>query len=117
LQQVIAKQRQLSKTLTILNSKMKIPNQKKEHQSKFLALQKIINTWDLIPGAPDDEFDDLNHRILSHLYKGADFEEISRVLESQLTETYGLTVGTDDIGRFAEEILAWWKQSGKAGLI
>ena len=39
-------------------------------------LRKLINNWDFIPDAPSDEFDDLNHRILSHLNKGADKEKL-----------------------------------------
>ena len=46
---------------------------KKEFQGNFRELRKILNSWELIPGTPKDEFDGLNHQILSNLYKGADF--------------------------------------------
>jgi hypothetical protein len=81
---------------------------KKEFQERFLALRKIVNSWDLIPGSPRDEFDSLNHQILSHLYKGADFEKISRVLSSELTVNYSLTTDNDDIEKLTEEIQDWW---------
>ncbi len=48
---------------------------KKEFQERFLALRKMLNSWDLISGSPKDEFNSLNHQILSHLYKGADLEK------------------------------------------
>jgi hypothetical protein len=62
---------------------------KKEFQENFLELRDVLNSLELIPGSPSDEFDSLNHQILSHLYKGADFEKISRVLYSELTIYYG----------------------------
>ena len=81
---------------------------KKEFQERFFALRKIVNSWDLIPGSPKDEFDSLIHQILSHLYKGADFEKISRVLSSEMTVNYGLTTDNKDIKKLTEEILHWW---------
>ena len=68
----------------------------KEFQERFLALRKILNSWDLIPGSPKDELDSLNHQILSHLYKGADFKKIIRVLSSELTVNYGLTTDEEE---------------------
>jgi hypothetical protein len=68
---------------------MKKEQIKKEFQANFTELRKILNSWELIPGAPNDEFDGLNHQTLSNLYKGADLEKIVHVLESELTVTYG----------------------------
>ena len=81
---------------------------KKEFQDRFLALRKIINSWNLIPGSPKDEFDTLNHQILSHLYKGADLEKIKLILESTLITTYGITVDSEDVNSFSKEITEWW---------
>ena len=80
----------------------------KKFQERFLALRKILNSWDLIPGSPKEEFDSLNHQILSHLYKGADFEKISRVLSSELTVNYGLSTNTGGVEKLTEEIFDWW---------
>ena len=71
-------------------------------------LRKLINIWELIPGAPSDEFDALNHKILDHLTKGADNEKIFNVLKSELITYYGLSPTDKDIYKFTEEIRKWW---------
>lgn len=81
---------------------------KKEFKGKFLGLRKIINSYDLIPHAPCDEFDALNHKILSNLYKGADFEKIKRVIDSKLISYYGLLPNEVEIEKLASEIIEWW---------
>lgn len=62
----------------------------------------------LIPGAPKDEFDGPNHQILSNLYKGADLEKITRILESELSGTYELYHDEFSAGEMASEIIKWW---------
>lgn len=86
---------------------------KKDFKDKFSELRKILNSWDLIPGAPKDEFDGLNHKILSHLYKGADFEKINRVLESELSVTYGLYHDEFSAEEMTTEIMEWWNSTDK----
>lgn len=87
---------------------MDISQIKKEFQENFLELRDILNSLELIPGSPSDEFDSLNHQILSHLYKGADFEKISRVLYSELTIYYGFFTDLKDTEKIAKEICEWW---------
>ncbi len=67
-----------------------------------------MNSWELIPGSPSDEFDSINHQILSHLYKGADFEKVSRVLDSEMTVNYGLSTDLKDAEKITTEIMKWW---------
>ena len=81
---------------------------KKEFQENFRELRKVLNSWELIPGAPKDEFDGLNHQILSNLYKGADLEKITRALESELSVTYGLYHDEFGADEMASEIIEWW---------
>ncbi len=81
---------------------------KKEFQENFRELRKILNAWELIPGSPSDEFDSINHQILNHLYKGADFDKVSRVLDSELTVNYGLSTDLKDAEKIATEIMEWW---------
>ncbi len=81
---------------------------KKEFKENFLELRKLLNSWELIPGSSKDEFDSLNHQILSHLYRGVDFEKISSVLDSELTVTYGLSYDLEDSEKIATEIIEWW---------
>jgi hypothetical protein len=81
---------------------------KKEFQENFKELRKILNYWELIPSAPKDEFDGLNHQILSNLHKDANLEKITRVLESELSVTYGLYIDEFDADKMASEIIEWW---------
>lgn len=83
---------------------------KKEFKENFRALQKIINSWELIPCSPSDEFDALNHKILSHLYKGSDTDKISDVLYSEIVAFYGLDIEKEETEKFASEISEWWNQ-------
>ncbi|SHF75952.1 hypothetical protein SAMN05444274_108140 [Mariniphaga anaerophila] len=71
-------------------------------------LRKLINCWDFIPGAPSDEFDALNHKILIHLTKGSDNEKLFNVLKSELISYYGLDPIDKDILKLTEEIVNWW---------
>lgn len=86
---------------------------KKEFKENFLELRKIFNSWELISGSPKDEFDSLNHQVLSHLYKGADFEKVTRVLNSELIVTYGLSINTQDAEKIATEIMEWWNSTDR----
>lgn len=87
---------------------MKEEQIKKEFQENFQELKRILNSRELIPGSQKDQFDALNHKILSHLYKGADIEKISSVLESELIITYGLFHNEFDIDELVSEIMEWW---------
>ena len=71
-------------------------------------LRKLINSWGLIPGAPSDEFDALNHKILGHLTKGSDNEKLFNVLRSELIINYGLSPTDKDISEITEQVLNWW---------
>lgn len=86
---------------------------KKDFKEKFSELRKIMNAWDLICDAPKDEFDGLNHQILSHLYRDADFEKINRVLESELSVNYGLYISEISSEEKATEIMEWWNSKDK----
>ena len=72
-------------------------------------LRKLINNWELIPGAPSDEFDALNHKLISHLTKGSENDKIFNVLKSELISNYGLSPADDDIQLLTKEIRNWWE--------
>lgn len=82
---------------------------KQKYFSDFSELRKIINSWNFIPGAPTDEFDDISNKILSHLYKNSDFEKITRVISSELTVNYGLYTTEFDSEKLTNEIFEWWE--------
>ncbi|MFC4688781.1 hypothetical protein ACFO4P_17700 [Epilithonimonas pallida] len=81
---------------------------KRIYDEYFSQLRKIINSWNLISGSPDDEFDSLNNKILSQLYKNADAEKIDRILQSELISTYGLFSNEFDSEIFVNQIMKWW---------
>ena len=63
----------------------------REFKGRFLELRKIINSCNLLPNTSCDEFDALSHKILNNLYKGADFEKIKRIMDSNFIAYYGLS--------------------------
>ncbi len=81
---------------------------KRKYDGDFSQLRKIINSWNLISGSPADEFDSLNNKILSQLYKIADAEKIDRILQSELIVTYGLFSNEFDLEVFVNQIMNWW---------
>lgn len=74
-------------------------------------LRKLINSWDLIPGAPSEEFDSLNNQLISHLSNGADEQKIYNVLRSELITYYGLSPNEVELEKFTNEVISWWEQS------
>lgn len=81
---------------------------KREFESRFKQLRKIINSYDIIAHAPSDEFDSLNYKILSNLYKGAEHEKIEKILDGELIKTYGLFPNEVVTEKLANEIMQWW---------
>lgn len=71
-------------------------------------LNKIIVKWNLIPGAPKDEFDSLTHKLISHLTKEAEKEKIYDILESELIVRYGLSPTDIELEQFTMEVTDWW---------
>ncbi len=80
----------------------------KKFDGEFSELRKIINSWKLIEGCPNDEFDNLNHKILSQLYKNSDYDKIDRILQSELVTYYGLYKNEFDSQELVKEIMFWW---------
>jgi len=85
-------------------------NLRKQYNSDFSQLRKIINSWELFDGAQNDEFDGLNNKILSHLYNSTDFEKLSRVISGELTKNYGIFYDDFYVQKLAEEVSEWWNK-------
>ncbi len=81
----------------------------KEFDGNFSELKKIVNSWNLIKGSSNNEFESLCYNILFELNKNSDFEKIERILESELIISYGLNLTEFDSERLSEEIIKWWK--------
>jgi hypothetical protein len=77
-------------------------------------LRDILNEWDVL-GVVDatyegvfDEYDDLNHWVLSLLHKGGNEEEIRNFLKRALKEHYGLPLEPTGLEPTVKKISAWW---------
>ena len=86
---------------------------KKEYKKGFSELREIINSWELIPDSPDDEFDSINHLFLSQLYKGSDKFKISKAIQFELINNYGFSIEHIDSNKMTTEILEWWNNFKK----
>lgn len=81
---------------------------KKEFNDNFKELRKIINSWNFTPDSPQDEFDSLNHQILSLLYKDSSQNKIYKFLNKELNEYFGLSTNMNDSQKLSAEIIKWW---------
>jgi hypothetical protein len=68
-------------------------------------LNKIIVSWDLIPGLARDEFDALTQKLIGHLTSGAKKEKIYDVLNSELAVLYGLSPAEIELELFTNAII------------
>ena len=80
----------------------------KEYNGNLSQLRKIINSFEIIPNAPTNEFDKLNNKILSQLYKEIDSKKIKNIIESELVVTYGLFNDEFDSDHILSQIISWW---------
>ncbi|MCM4158158.1 hypothetical protein [Gramella sp. AN32] len=85
----------------------------KEYIRKFNELRVIINSWNLIPDSPIDEFDSINHLLLSQLYKDSDEYKISKAFQFELINNYGFSIQNMDTKEMITEVLEWWKTTNK----
>ena len=83
---------------------------KKKYKKEFSELREIINSWELIPDSPSDEFDSINHLFLSQLYKGSDEFKISKTIEFELINNYGFSSEYIDSKKMTVEVLEWWNK-------
>jgi hypothetical protein len=78
---------------------------KRRYKTHFSSLRGLINSWNLIPDSPLDEFDSVNHMCLSLLYKGADKFKISDSIHHELTINYGFSIDKKGSDTLTEEIM------------
>ena len=81
---------------------------KNNFKKDFLELRKIINSWNLIPDSPEDEFDSLNYKILGHLYKNTNVNEIGNILKNYFIVDLGYLDEEINTDIFSYEIMNWW---------
>lgn len=88
-----------------MNQKKKL---NKEYKVHFSSLRDLINSWNLIPESPPDEFDSINHMCLSLLYRGADRIKLGAALYHELTTNYGYSVEKHSTDVLAKQVFEWW---------
>ena len=83
-------------------------------------LRALVNAWDPIgvfgPDAdgdeagPEDEYDCIRDRLISHLLQGAGREEITELLRAELTDHFGLDpeLLTQEV---IDQIFSWWSSA------
>ncbi|MEP5504376.1 MAG: hypothetical protein ABJP80_19720 [Algibacter sp.] len=74
-------------------------------------MRGIINSWDLISGCPENEFDSINHLLLGQLLKGSDKYKISQVLIHEIRVNYGIDISEDEVEVKIKEVFEYWTNS------
>ncbi|MHC4143928.1 MAG: hypothetical protein ACYSUD_04020 [Planctomycetota bacterium] len=75
----------------------------------------MLNEWDPIGcQPPEDEYDCLNHHILSELQRGGSILDVKSTISDQLRHHFGLSgIPESEISTITNTIWAWWsKQTG-----
>jgi hypothetical protein len=86
---------------------------KAQFKADFSALKEILNKHDIIgfmPDLPVDEYDCINHSLLSLLNQNKDLESIKELLKLEITEHFGLNNGQKFIDYLAIDIFDWWNK-------
>ena len=87
---------------------------KKDNRNRIHFLEKklreLINSWELIPGSPRDEFDTLNRKILSALMNSNnDFGKLNEIIESYLKVDLGFFTTQNEIENKVTQVISWWQ--------
>ncbi|MFZ1749895.1 MAG: hypothetical protein WAU01_06870 [Saprospiraceae bacterium] len=90
-------------------------NSKQRSRIHFLekSLRKLINSWQLMPGCPNDEFDDLNNKILSCLVNQKNQNRVKGIIETYVKVDVGLSMHEEEIETKFQEVMAWWSKINK----
>jgi len=81
-----------------------------DFNGKLAVLSKLIKSWDLIQQSSTGKFDKLVEKILNNLYEGQSSVKIRRIIENELSITYGLYKTEFDADKLTNEIMAWWSE-------
>jgi len=81
-----------------------------DFNGKLAVLSKLIKSWDLIQQSSTSKFDKLVEKILNNLYEGQSSVKIRRIIENELSITYGLYKTEFDADKLTNEIMAWWSE-------
>lgn len=71
-------------------------------------LSKLIKNWNLVDVSSSKEFDKFSEKILNKLYEGVNALIIKRIIESELSITFGLFNWDFNSELLANQIMIWW---------
>ncbi len=77
---------------------------RKDWKNTFNVIKEIINDWELIPGAPQDEYDDLVFGILSRLNNEYSEYNLEKYTLDYLNDDLGLEVKIEKLKIKLKEI-------------
>lgn len=80
---------------------------KKRYKVHFSSLRDLINSWNLIPDSPPDEFDSLNHMCLSLLNRGGDEFKLREAIHHELSVNYGFSMDKQDSELLTKQVIEW----------
>jgi len=79
---------------------------RQQFRSDFLTIRRLLNQFDpcdlILSGAPEDEYDDLTHKIISLAYLGRARKDIENEILSDLEHRFGFDIGIFEDNRQIE---------------
>ena len=69
------------------------------------AILGVLSQWDVIRGAPRDEFDCLAHHVIGALQQGASVVDLEAVIAHELTQHIGMKIAAEEVRRVAETLV------------
>jgi hypothetical protein len=94
--------------MSTLNHKHSIRQQFKKYEADMRALFR--EHCDPLPLTPDDEYDCLIDQVLSLLERETTQAEVEKLVSSEFSNHFGLTVDPNETIKVSSEIIKWWQQ-------
>lgn len=91
------------------NCHLKTKKTSNQYYIHFQELRRHLTTFELLPGAPLDEFDLLVSHLLNHLYTGAEHETVYSLIERELIVSFGMCVDENLVEDITNDIMNWWE--------
>ncbi len=80
---------------------------KEEH-----SVRAILNEWDPLQASPPpDEYDCLNHRVLSVLHSGSSRDDLKSMIEREMLDHFGFEAPKKGVEAVTDKLWAWWLKS------
>ncbi len=83
---------------------------KKRIKVEEAAVREILNRWQPIPGAPEDEYECLVHHLLSHLHADAESgpDKIAGWISEEMQDHFGLDISAKAAVGVSRQIAEQW---------